>query len=385
MVNELFYAYLILMISLFVFTLFLLIKISPDLVSKDEHTVFRLMLVSFMIYVFLCTLWAMCEFRLIVLPSRVLFTIYELTTISVITVSFMLFWFMLLRIAPRAFRRPYVKWLAPLPYFFTVILIATNYWTKVVYTIDSSQHIQYEWGYNAVPIITIAYFAEIMLLAAVKYRKTTVVSKRRTYRLMIEATLYIFIVAYVDNMFRYLTVLPVAAFGAILFIFVNVQESGINSDKLTLMNNRRKADDYLSDRLKNVSEENPMYLYMFDVDSFKQINDRYGHAEGDDALVMTASAIKQTVGKYTGFAARFGGDEFVIAWMPEEKNADTALIPNTVSSLLKESCREKGKPYELSVSWGCAVCTDPSVSAAAYIKEADAGLYEMKRKRQALR
>jgi diguanylate cyclase (GGDEF)-like protein len=100
---------------------------------------------------------------------------------------------------------------------------------------------------------------------------------------------------------------------------------------------------------------------------------------------MTASAIKQTVGKYTGFAARFGGDEFVIAWMPEEKNADTALIPKTVSSLLKESCREKGKPYELSVSWGCAVCTDPSVSAAAYIKEADAGLYEMKRKRQALR
>jgi len=385
MVNELFYAYLILLMSLFVFTLFLLIKFSPDLVSKDEHTVFRLMLVSFMIYVFLCTLWAMCEFRLIVLPVEVLFTIYELTTVAVVTVGFMLFWFILLRIAPRAFRRPYVKWLAPLPYVFTVILIATNYWTKAVYTIDASQHINYEWGYNAVPIISMAYFAEIMVIAAVKHRQTTVVSKRRTYRLMIEATLFIFIVVYVDNMFRYLTVLPVAAFGAILFIFVNVQESGINSDKLTLMNNRRKADDYLSDRLKNVSEENPMYLYMFDVDSFKQINDRYGHAEGDDALVMTASAIKQTVGKYTGFAARFGGDEFVIAWMPEEKNADTALIPNTVSSLLKESCREKGKPYELSVSWGCAVCTDPSVSAAAYIKEADAGLYEMKRKRQALR
>ena len=385
MVNELFYAYLILLMSLFVFTLFLLIKFSPDLVSKDEHTVFRLMLVSFMIYVFLCTLWAMCEFRLIVLPVEVLFTIYELTTVAVVTVGFMLFWFILLRIAPRAFRRPYVKWLAPLPYVFTVILIATNYWTKAVYTIDASQHIQYEWGYNAVSIITVAYFVEIMVIAAVKHQQTTVVSKRRTYRLMIEANLFIFIVVYVDNMFRYLTVLPVAAFGAILFIFVNVQESGINSDKLTLMNNRRKADDYLSDRLKNVSEENPMYLYMFDVDSFKQINDRYGHAEGDDALVMTASAIKQTVGKYTGFAARFGGDEFVIAWMPKEKNADTALIPNTVSSLLKESCREKGKPYELSVSWGCAVCTDPSVSAAAYIKEADAGLYEMKRKRQALR
>ena len=385
MVNELFYAYLILLMSLFVFALFLLVKFSPNLVSKDEHSIFRLMLVSFMIYVLLCTIWAMCEYRLIVLPVEALFTVYELTTISVITVSFMLFWFMLLRIAPRAFRRPYVKYLAPLPYIFTVILIATNYWTKAVYTIDASQHINYEWGYNAVPIISMAYFAEIMVIAAVKYRQTSVASKRRTYRLIIEATLFIFTCAYVDNMFRYLTILPVAAFGAILFIFVNIQESGINSDKLTLMNNRRKADDYLSDRLKTISEDKPMYLYVFDVDSFKQINDRYGHAEGDEALVMTASAIKQTVGKYTGFAARFGGDEFIIAWMPEGKYADTALIPNTVSSLLKESCKEKGKPYELSVSWGCAVCTDPSVSAAAYIKEADAGLYEMKRKRQALR
>ena len=148
------------------------------------------------------------------------------------------------------------------------------------------------------------------------------------------------------------------------------------------MNNRRKADDYLADHLKLISEENPMYLYIFDVDSFKRINDRYGHVEGDEALVMTASAIKQTVGKYTGFAARYGGDEFVIAWMPEEKNADVRAIPDMISSLLKQSCEKQGKPYQLGVSWGCAVCTDPSVSAAAYIREADVSLYEMKRRHQ---
>ena len=382
MVNELFYAYLILMFSLFLFTLFLLIKFSADLVSKDEHTAFRLMLVSFMAYVTCCTVWAMCEYRLIVLPLEALYTIYELTTLSVITVCFMLFLFMLLRMEPRAFKNRYVKWLAPLPYVFTFILIATNYWTKVVYTIDAGQHIQYEWGYNAVPLITVAYFAAIMIVAVHKYRRTTAVSQRRTYRLMIEAVLFIFVCAYVDNEFRYLTILPVAAFGAILFIFVNVQESRINSDKLTLMNNRRKADDYLADHLKLISEENPMYLYIFDVDSFKRINDRYGHVEGDEALVMTASAIKQTVGKYTGFAARYGGDEFVIAWMPEEKNADVRAIPDMISSLLKQSCEKQGKPYQLGVSWGCAVCTDPSVSAAVYIREADASLYEMKRRHQ---
>ena len=123
-----------------------------------------------------------------------------------------------------------------------------------------------------------------------------------------------------------------------------------------------------------------MYLYIFDVNSFKQINDRYGHAEGDEALVMTASAIKRTVGKYTGFAARYGGDEFLVAWMPDADNPDRNLIPDTISSNLKQFCTEKNKPYELTISWGCAKCTDPTVSVQTYFAEADQELYEMKRR-----
>jgi diguanylate cyclase (GGDEF)-like protein len=271
-----------------------------------------------------------------------------------------------------------VKWLVPLPYVLTVALIVTNYWTKAVYTIDASQHMQYEWGYNAVLLITVAYFATIMVIAAVKYRQTSVASKRRTYRLVIEAMLFIFTCAYVDKMFRYLTILPVAAFGAILFIFVNIQESGINSDKLTLMNNRRKSDDYRSDRLKTVSEDKPMYLYVFDVDSFKQINDRYGHAEGDEALVMTASAIKQTVGKYTGFAARFGGDEFIII-----DTGRTRHLEDLIRTAAEEYNRTSGMPYSLGFSIG-VIRTDVSerIPMDECIKNADSLMYRIKQKKK---
>ncbi len=378
--NELFYAFLILQVIFFLYTALIFVKLTADIVNKEEHTVFRLLLLSYMFYVLFSTLWTMCEFRMLILAEEVLYFVYELTTISVVTVCFMVFLFIILRLAPKSAHKPYMRWLSPLPYVFVVLLIATNYWTRLVYTIDASQHMVFGPAFNGVPIITVAYFFAVLVIAVVKYFQTTAALQKRTYRLMIINTVFIFISAYIDGYFRYLTVLPAAAFGIILFIFINIQESGINSDKLTLMNNRRKADDYLADRMRIVTPRRPMYLYVFDVNSFKQINDKYGHAEGDEALVMTASAIKRTVGKYTGFAARYGGDEFIIAWMPDEDNPDWNLIPDTISSNLKQFCAEKNKPYELTISWGCAKCSDPSVPAQTYFAEADQELYEMKRR-----
>ena len=378
--NELFYAFLVLQISLFLYSVFIFAKFTSDIVNKEEHTVFRFLLLSYMMYVLLCALWTMCEFRIVAFQQEVLYLVYELTTISLVTYCFLVFLFIILRLAPREAHKPYMRWLPPLPYAAVVLMIATNYWTRIVYTIDETQHMVYGPAFNAVPLITVGYFLAVMVISTVKFFQTTSKSKKRTYGFLIIFMIFLFFCAYFDGYFHYLSLLPAAAFGIILFIFINIQESGINSDKLTIMNNRRKADDYLADRMRIVTPQKPMYLYIFDVNSFKQINDRYGHAEGDEALVMTASAIKRTVGKYTGFAARYGGDEFLVAWMPDADNPDRNLIPDTISSNLKQFCTEKNKPYELTISWGCAKCTDPTVSVQTYFAEADQELYEMKRR-----
>ena len=158
-----------------------------------------------------------------------------------------------------------------------------------------------------------------------------------------------------------------------------MQESSINSDALTGMNNRRKADDYLSERLTRISASDPLYLYIGDLNGFKKINDTYGHVEGDRALVRCSLALKQTIGRYNGFAARFGGDEFLMTWQPDgEAEADPEALIRDLTGLLAE--RSEDLPYELAMTVGYAVCRDPRVPMNDYIRQADAMLYERKKR-----
>ncbi len=62
----------------------------------------------------------------------------------------------------------------------------------------------------------------------------------------------------------------------------------------------------------NVDQAEDVYLLMMDADGFKQINDRYGHVEGDHALQVVATALKDVCSASGGFIARYGGDEFVV-------------------------------------------------------------------------
>ena len=121
---------------------------------------------------------------------------------------------------------------------------------------------------------------------------------------------------------------------------------------------------------------------MCDVNSFKKINDSYGHAEGDRALVLASGAIKTSVAKMDGFAARFGGDEFMLAWSPTAE-ADTPDAPEElireIGKKLERACERTHKPYTVTLSFGYVRCTDPHRSLTDYIHEADKMLYERKR------
>lgn len=91
------------------------------------------------------------------------------------------------------------------------------------------------------------------------------------------------------------------------------------TDHLTGLYNRRALDEFLSDAVNFVHEQcKPLSLLMIDIDHFKVVNDKYGHRIGDQALCVVATRIKEFVEKtplfpgQTMFAARFGGEEFVV-------------------------------------------------------------------------
>lgn len=150
-------------------------------------------------------------------------------------------------------------------------------------------------------------------------------------------------------------------------------------DPLTNVYNRatyiRKMDKLLGKR-----KTNRPGLLLLDLDNFKQVNDRFGHVEGDKILIETARILKQEVGK-KGFVVRFGGDEFAIVLYDTkdeymEKLADSIL--DKIRHLKYEDKASIDRWSVLSVSMGGAVCNQSNASERCLFERADKALYQSK-------
>lgn len=83
---------------------------------------------------------------------------------------------------------------------------------------------------------------------------------------------------------------------------------GCTTDVLTGVANRRRLETYLSEAARKAE---PMSLIMMDIDHFKQVNDRYGHAVGDEVLKHFAQTVQEAI-RPEDFLARYGGEEFTV-------------------------------------------------------------------------
>ena len=150
--------------------------------------------------------------------------------------------------------------------------------------------------------------------------------------------------------------LPIFCFaGTILMIIFFIQsiEAQISTDPLTKLNNRGQLMRYVSQENNLWMEGRKTFVVMMDINDFKKINDNYGHAEGDHALVMLSRTMIDIVRKINDpiFLGRFGGDEFImIAHLAEEKELDDIIAD--IRSALTERCVKEEKPYIISVGVG---------------------------------
>lgn len=84
-------------------------------------------------------------------------------------------------------------------------------------------------------------------------------------------------------------------------------------DALTGIPNRRHFSETIIREFRRAGrEQRPLSLIMCDIDRFKDYNDRYGHAAGDECLAKVAGAIAETLKRASDFCARYGGEEFVV-------------------------------------------------------------------------
>ncbi|MBG9455137.1 response regulator receiver protein [Lysinibacillus sphaericus] len=83
-------------------------------------------------------------------------------------------------------------------------------------------------------------------------------------------------------------------------------------DTLTNLPNRRALNNKLTQIGQQLSKPKSLSVMMIDIDFFKNFNDYYGHLQGDEALIKVAALLDEIAEKYNAFAARWGGEEFVI-------------------------------------------------------------------------
>jgi diguanylate cyclase (GGDEF)-like protein len=152
-------------------------------------------------------------------------------------------------------------------------------------------------------------------------------------------------------------------------------------DPLTGLFHRGVFDTMIAAQLARVARTgNPFTLLMVDVDRFKEVNDLFGHLEGDAVLRAVARALEDAV-RGSDFVCRFGGEEFAVL-LPDTAPHDALVLADRMRSAVTRECRARtavGVVRPLTVSIGLAAAPHEARTAEALIDIADRRLYDAKR------
>lgn len=171
-----------------------------------------------------------------------------------------------------------------------------------------------------------------------------------------------------------------------LIFYIGSMKTQISTDPLTGLNNRGQLANYVAQK-SNIHHENRLTIViMLDINDFKLINDTYGHAEGDRALILVSNALKEVVRNHSipMFLARYGGDEFILVAHPTSESEIDAIICE-IRERIEARCRMEGTPYTISIGAGYDKLAGETDTFQKCMQRADEKLYEDKARQKKLR
>lgn len=148
-------------------------------------------------------------------------------------------------------------------------------------------------------------------------------------------------------------------------------------DPLTGLLNRRGLEERI---VKHLERGRTVGLGYLDLDGFKLVNDSFGHATGDALLCSVAARLRRCV-RPGDEVARFGGDEFVVAFVDLPSDSELVEMTNRVVEAIAGTYSTDCGPAEVGVSAGWSVAT-PDVDVAEALARADHRMYQQKRRQQ---
>jgi len=155
------------------------------------------------------------------------------------------------------------------------------------------------------------------------------------------------------------------------------------TDQLTGIPNRRSFNLQVNKEWgRNMRDKKPLSLMILDIDRFKVFNDTYGHQQGDEVLRIIATTLKESLRRSSDFAARWGGEEFVILLPNTDMNGALVNAERIRENIEQTSITiSNGNSVGLTVSIGVTtIIPTQDLNQSELISQADRALYSAKEK-----
>ena len=149
-------------------------------------------------------------------------------------------------------------------------------------------------------------------------------------------------------------------------------------DALTGVHNRKALLERLEETLSNARRHGfPVWVAFIDLDRFKYINDRYGHAVGDRLLVMLSSRLREVL-RREDIIGRYGGDEFILVLPGDARNELSTQAIDRIMAAICEPLAFDGYSLSITSSVGIAAFPADGDQPSMLIERADAAMYRAK-------
>lgn len=253
----------------------------------------------------------------------------------------------------------------------SIVLLVINIFYPLVFSVSDGRY-QRGFAYIIFLIFAAFYILDSLYLYVKRVKKNGSLKLFPVHIFLIPVILGVVIQAFFVEIAITWTSIAISVAG----IMTALKNEIIFTDCLTGLYNR----EYLEFLHKRACNKKDCWVsgIMIDLNGFKQINDNYGHAEGDLALCIVADLLRKSFSEYS-VVTRYAGDEFVIML----NTTDDQLIQKIIKSAKKNFVTENeknDKPYQLSASMGYAITNLSNETIDDFMNRIDEQMYQDKMK-----
>ncbi|WP_368292743.1 EAL domain-containing protein [Dehalobacter sp. TBBPA1] len=152
-----------------------------------------------------------------------------------------------------------------------------------------------------------------------------------------------------------------------------------SQDIVTKLYNRRFFLEAVQEKIKSCQDDHILVLLFLDIDRFKTINDVYGHIIGDKLIIALSKRLQKFIDPEHDLLARFGGDEFVLAFHGKYHNGDIENLAQSIISICAEPIQLSKYTFHITISVGISIYPHDASSLDALIQNSDIAMYEAKK------